>query len=338
MNKSFFVIVSFITLFVTLFAMSSRPRYVTPSQDYHIVKKNETLQDISKEHDISPQKLMVYNNLASQRVFPGQKVYLFPRPKVKREYITPRSIPPSKFHMVEEGESISRISKMYNVGIIDLIEFNNLSSLKLKTDQKIYLAKDVRPYSSAPTTIPQPQKKEPSTASSTPKAPNKYTTKPSKIKSDLSAKSKKEKEEFASVSRSEVEKVKVRQKRSPTGLIIPIQGKITSEFGMRNGRPHKGIDISAAVGEPICAVSDGKVVYAGSQRGYGNVVILEHDDYVMTVYAHNEANLVRPGETVKQGQPIATLGNTGTTSGPHLHFEYRVQGKALNPRQVLPGL
>jgi murein DD-endopeptidase MepM/ murein hydrolase activator NlpD len=68
------------------------------------------------------------------------------------------------------------------------------------------------------------------------------------------------------------------------------------------------------------------------------VVILEHDDYVMTVYAHNETNLVRLGEIVKQGQPIATLGNTGSTDGPHLHFEYRVQGKAIDPRQVLPGL
>ena len=58
----------------------------------------------------------------------------------------------------------------------------------------------------------------------------------------------------------------------------------------------------------------------------------------MTIYAHNETNLVRLGEKVKQGQPIATVGETGTTSGPHLHFEYRVKGKAINPRDVLPNL
>ena len=101
---------------------------------------------------------------------------------------------------------------------------------------------------------------------------------------------------------------------------------------------HKGIDIAASIGEPVYAVLNGTVAFAGTQRGYGNVIILEHKGYVMTIYAHNETNLVRLGEKVKQGQPIATIGETGTTSGPHLHFEYRVKGKAINPRDVLPNL
>ena len=70
----------------------------------------------------------------------------------------------------------------------------------------------------------------------------------------------------------------------------------------------------------------------------GNVIILEHKDHTMTVYAHNEANLVRLEEKVDKGQPIATVGQTGTASGPHLHFEYRINGKAINPREVLPTL
>ena len=65
-------------------------------------------------------------------------------------------------------------------------------------------------------------------------------------------------------------------------------------------------------------------------------VILEHDNLTMTVYAHNESNLVRLGEKVKKGQPIATVGQTGNATAPHLHFEYRVEGKAINPREVLP--
>ena len=89
------------------------------------------------------------------------------------------------------------------------------------------------------------------------------------------------------------------------------------------------------MGTAIHAVQRGTVVFSGRQRGYGNVIILEHDDYVMTVYAHNESNLVRLGDTVDKGQPIATLGNSGTSTGPHLHFEYRVQGKAIDPVQVL---
>ena len=118
-------------------------------------------------------------------------------------------------------------------------------------------------------------------------------------------------------------------------LFTPVQGKVTSEFGLRNGRPHKGIDIAAKSGTPIYAALDGVVVFSGVQSGYGNVVVIEHQDFVMTVYAHNERNLVSLNDVVKRGQQIAELGNTGNSSGPHLHFEYRIKGQAINPRKVL---
>ena len=118
-------------------------------------------------------------------------------------------------------------------------------------------------------------------------------------------------------------------------LFTPVQGKVTSEFGLRRGRPHKGIDIAAKSGTPIYAVLDGVVVFSGVQSGYGNVIVIEHPDFVMTVYAHNERNLVSLGDEVKKGQQIAELGNTGKSTGPHLHFEYRIKGQAINPRKVL---
>lgn len=121
-----------------------------------------------------------------------------------------------------------------------------------------------------------------------------------------------------------------------TDLILPTNGIVTSEYGLRNGRPHKGIDIAAKAGTPVYAVLDGVVVFSGVQGAYGNVVVLEHPDFVMTVYAHNESNLVKVNDKVKQGQQIATLGATGDATGPHLHFEYRLKGKAINPRKVLP--
>lgn len=119
-------------------------------------------------------------------------------------------------------------------------------------------------------------------------------------------------------------------------LIMPLKGVISSEFGLRNGKPHKGMDIAAKSGTPIYAVLDGVVVYSGVQSGYGNVVVIEHPDFVMTVYAHNERNAVRKDEEVKQGQIIAYVGSTGQSTGPHCHFEYRLKGKAINPRKVLP--
>jgi len=121
-----------------------------------------------------------------------------------------------------------------------------------------------------------------------------------------------------------------------TDLIMPVDGKVISEFGIRNGRPHKGIDLGAQTGSPIYAVLDGTVVFSGVQGSYGNVVVIEHPEYVMTVYAHNEKNLVSVGETVKQGQVIGTVGSTGNATCSHVHFEYRIKGKAINPRKVLP--
>lgn len=119
-------------------------------------------------------------------------------------------------------------------------------------------------------------------------------------------------------------------------LIMPVEGRVFSEYGLRNGRPHKGIDLGAKQGTPIYAVLDGTVVYSGVQGAYGNVVVIEHPDFVMTVYAHNEKNLVSVNEKVKAGQQIATVGATGNAQGAHLHFEYRLKGKAINPRKVLP--
>lgn len=120
-------------------------------------------------------------------------------------------------------------------------------------------------------------------------------------------------------------------------LIMPLQEpRILSEYGLRNGRPHKGIDLGAKTGSPVFASLDGTVVYSGVQGSYGNVIVIEHPDFVMTVYAHNERNLVGVGEKVSKGQQIATVGSTGNATGPHVHFEYRVKGKAINPRKVLP--
>ena len=119
-------------------------------------------------------------------------------------------------------------------------------------------------------------------------------------------------------------------------VIMPVEAKVISEYGLRNGRPHKGIDLGAKQGTPIYAVLDGTVVYSGVQGSYGNVVVIEHPDFVMTVYAHNEKNLVSVNDKVKQGQQIATVGATGNARGAHLHFEYRLKGKAINPRKVLP--
>ena len=125
--------------------------------------------------------------------------------------------------------------------------------------------------------------------------------------------------------------------RSNRKWIWPVRGaRLTSKFGKRGNRPHKGIDLADKPGTPIYASADGVVVYSGSrQRGYGNLVIIKHQGGYVTVYAHNRRNMVDEGQRVRQGFQIAELGNTGRSTGPHLHFEIRHKGKPINPLRLL---
>lgn len=114
-------------------------------------------------------------------------------------------------------------------------------------------------------------------------------------------------------------------------LSWPAKGKVIAEFSETN----KGIDIAGKVGEPVLAASDGKVVYAGnSLRGYGNLVIVKHDNTYLTAYAHNSKLLVKEGDAVRKGQRIAEMGDTDANA-IKLHFELRVNGKPVNPTPYL---
>jgi murein DD-endopeptidase MepM/ murein hydrolase activator NlpD len=132
-----------------------------------------------------------------------------------------------------------------------------------------------------------------------------------------------------------------RQQAGPTDgmFMLPVEGQHTSGFGMRlhpidhEERLHSGMDIAAPAGTPIQAAAAGQVVFSGTQAGYGNVVVIQHEEGYSTLYAHTTANLVSVGTTVSQGQPIATVGSTGRSTGPHLHFEVRKDGKRLDPVQ-----
>ena len=117
---------------------------------------------------------------------------------------------------------------------------------------------------------------------------------------------------------------------------VPNFYKVSSHFGPRGRRHHDGIDIPAPKGTPIVAVDSGKVIYSGNGiRGYGNLIVLGHGEEVFTVYAHAQKRIVSKGDTVKKGETIALVGNTGRSSGPHLHFEIRVKNKVRNPGRYL---
>lgn len=125
------------------------------------------------------------------------------------------------------------------------------------------------------------------------------------------------------------------QDRLDEKLMFPINTRITSPYGPRWGRMHYGVDFAAPMGSPIRAASSGRVVFSGWSGGYGKVIIIEHRKGLRTLYAHNSQLLVSERQTVDKGQVIARSGNTGNSTGPHLHFEVQINGRPENPLNYL---
>lgn len=120
--------------------------------------------------------------------------------------------------------------------------------------------------------------------------------------------------------------------------VLPIAGALSSRYGMRHNRPHRGVDIPLSTGTPVKVAFDGIVRIAeGSEHtgGYGNLVIVRHPNGLETYYAHLSKVLVKEGEIVRAGESIGLGGSTGRSTGPHLHFETRYMGKAFDPERVI---
>jgi murein DD-endopeptidase MepM/ murein hydrolase activator NlpD len=133
------------------------------------------------------------------------------------------------------------------------------------------------------------------------------------------------------------EQVETERERAKTAyrkmdFIWPVEGKCTNLFEDNERRRHQGIDISCSSGTPIKASNAGRVIYSGNTiKGYGNMVILRHSEEYVTVYAHNQVNLVEERDRVEKGQIIGKVGKTGRATGPHLHFEIRRNNKPVDP-------
>ena len=117
--------------------------------------------------------------------------------------------------------------------------------------------------------------------------------------------------------------------------VIPNSGRLTSAYGPRWGRLHGGLDLASGVGSPNRAAAAGVVLRAGVMSGYGNAVDIQHSNGVVTRYAHNSTLLVSTGQRVRAGQPIGREGSSGNVTGPHLHFEVRINDSPVDPRAFL---
>lgn len=255
-----------------------------------------------------------------------------------------------KIHIVEVGESLWTISKMYNMSVEDLIEANldkNPEKLQIGDEVKLLVPKSMLTVATVENVIYK-EKVDYDTKIEYDK--NMYKTekrvkvKGSKGESEILAKITKhngivvEKEILEEkiiekpVDELIVKGTKEVPKTTATGaFLMPTRGSISSRYGMRNGRMHRGLDIAARIGTAIKAADGGKVVFAGRKGAYGNLVEIDHGNGYITRYGHCSTINVKKGDKVYKGQVIAKVGNTGRSTGPHLHFEVIKNGRNQNP-------
>ena len=219
-------------------------------------------------------------------------------------------LPSAKTHTVAHGDTLYSISKKYNVDITTLSRLNNLRSpFILSIGQKLNL----------------PASLSNSSYTSSSASTNKTTKKAKKTNSNYSNKS------------SSTKKVKPTTYRK-NKFAWPVKGSVISKFGtIGKGRSNDGINIKAPLGTKVLAADGGKIAYAGNElKGFGNLILIQHNDGWITAYAHNRELLVKRGQWVKKGTPIATVGSSGGVNVPQLHFEVRSGKKPLNPLAYLP--
>ena len=230
-----------------------------------------------------------------------------------RTLAKPRAKPQGVTHVVERGQTLFRISQAYGVAVAALAEANQLKpSSPLKIGQRLFVpgakaAKKVEPY--RPLTTDERASLEESLRVPMTKPPPTLPVPPPprpRVKTDA---------EFQ----------------------WPLVGPINSPFGPRWGKFHAGIDIGSPHYQEIVAAADGEVIYAHDTAGpLGKAVVLQHGRGMRTVYAHLSLIVAQEGDTVRQGQAIGGVGNTGRSTGPHLHFEVRKNGAPVNPEDYLP--
>ena len=204
-----------------------------------------------------------------------------------------RPVKKGVYHVVERHQTLYRICKTYGVDIKEVASLNGITDHgKIQAGQRIF--------------IPGAKK----------------VLKVEIVIDDV----------VAEPGEKEKEKEKPRTAYKKFDFIWPVEGKFGDGFEDSERKRHQGIDISSPLGTPIKASGTGVVIYSGNTiKGYGNLIILRHSEDLVTVYAHNQVNLVEEGTSVEKGHVIGRVGQTGNATGPHLHFEVRRNNKAVDP-------
>ncbi|HBV75686.1 peptidoglycan DD-metalloendopeptidase family protein [Vibrio casei] len=238
------------------------------------------------------------------------------------------------YYVVEKGDSVYVISVLADKDVNDIIRYNHLKApYTIHPGQKLNLWRPVyTPPSFDGTGAGNSQTasiSKKNTSNSTTKVSRKESTSPvvqSKAKEYVEVESKQNVNNSVTQTTSKNDKVE--------RWVWPTKGRVISKFSIGE-QGNKGIDIAGQRGQDVVSTASGVVVYAGNAlRGYGNLIIIKHNDEYLSAYAHNDRLLIREGQSVKTGQKIASMGSTGTNS-VRLHFEIRYKGKSVNPERYL---
>lgn len=216
-------------------------------------------------------------------------------------------------HVVQKGETVYRIARTYGIDPGELMEVNGIADPRqLSTGMELFV-----PGAPRPLEVPPLAGGPAAAGSGGPAGPSPGAGTSAPLAEDATP-----------------------SPRWNGKMRWPLKGMLYRGFGVRQGQRHDGIDISAPEGTPVLAAAEGDVVFTGRQQGYGVLVILRHEGPLFTLYAHNSAVLVKEGERIPAGTPIARVGQSGRTTGPHLHFEVREPARGgyrpRNPLGFLP--
>ena len=309
------IFIAFSLLFLAACGVSSADFLASLKPRTYTVRSDETVYAISRKYNVPIRTIIEANDLKAPYLLQKGQVLEIPRAQV---------------HTVKKGDTLYSIARTYGVDFTALARQNKIKEpWTISVGQHLYL----------PATL---SKTSGYSAQTMPSGATTYetasaTTQPATATNEKPAQS-------AQKSTAQTQK-KVASKATPLPSVPkrsgkfdwPVKGSVISNFGVSgNGRRNDGINIAAPKGTPIKAAENGVVAYSGNElKGFGNLVLIKHSDGWITAYAHADKVSVKKGMTVKKGQTIGEVGNTGNVKTPQLHFEVRKGTKASNPINYL---
>ena len=319
-------VIALLAVSLMLAACASHPQIgAAPGASQTVaVRPNETVYDVAKRLNIGVRDLIDANHLTPPyRLAPGQTLV----------------VPVPTLYTVARGDSLYSIGRKFNVDQMRIAQLNHLGPpYRIAAGQQLQM-----PNHHGADTGPTGASTDELNAAAAGSLPRDVT--PGSTSRSVEAAPLPPPSAGGQVDRSSptalapreappaVAATTVESGDAPSGLVWPVRGQVVSTFGPKAGGLHNdGINIAAAEGAPVVAASAGTVAYAGNElRGFGNLILIRHADGWVTAYAHLASMTVHKGETVKAGQGIGTVGQTGTIDSPQLHFELRHGKDAVDP-------